>query len=98
MWACGPLNATGAVRAAERAVEQARALDGEHLAPYETVSAELYLAKAREQRGHARYAEAERLANESQALAQRAATKAAQIRDAATPPSTFISRPPEGKR
>ena len=50
---CGPVRATSVISDAEAALAQARAADGERLAPYQTVSAQLYLAKAREQQGRA---------------------------------------------
>jgi hypothetical protein len=96
MWACGPLNATGAVRDAEVAVARAQALDGERLAPYETISAELYLAKAREEQGRAQYGDAQRLAKESSALAEKAALKAAQLRSGAVAPPPVNAHPPAG--
>ena len=99
VWACGPLNATRAVSKAETAVARARTVDAERIAPYETISAELYLDKAREEQGRAQYAEAERLANESAALADRASIKAGELRDTSEPArSTATARPPEGNR
>jgi hypothetical protein len=69
-------------------VARAQALDGEKLAPYETVSAELYLRKAYEEQGRARYGEAEQLAKESAAFADKAVVKATQLRGGAITPPT----------
>src|SRR5438105_7543814 len=62
---CGPMSATSVIGDAEAAVRRARAADGERLAPYETVSAELYLEKAREEQGRAQYGAAMDLARQS---------------------------------
>jgi hypothetical protein len=101
VWACGPLHATSAVGHAEAAVARAQALDGERLAPYESVSAELYLRKAREEQGRARYGDAEELANESAAFAEKAAAKSAQLRSGAIappPPPTVNVHPATGTK
>jgi hypothetical protein len=71
---------------AEAAVARAQALDGEKLAPYETVSAELYLRKAQEEQGRARYGDAEQLAKESAAFADKAVAKASQLRSGSIAP------------
>jgi Domain of unknown function (DUF4398) len=67
-------------------VARAQALDGEKLAAYETVSAELYLRKAQEEQGRARYGDAEQLAKESAAFAEKAVAKATQLRNGAIAP------------
>ncbi len=64
---------------------RAHAADGEKLAPYETTLADLYLIKAREEQGHARYADAKDLAADSIKLAELAAKKSVDHR--ASPPS-----------
>jgi uncharacterized protein DUF4398 len=63
---------------AEAAIVRARASGGEKAAPYETVSAELYLAKAREQQGRAQYGAAEELARQSLRFAQEAIERTGQ--------------------
>jgi hypothetical protein len=73
---CGPVRATSVIRDAEAAVARARAADGERVAPYETISAELYLAKARDQQGRAQYGAAEDLARQSLQFAAAAVERA----------------------
>ena len=73
---CGPVRATSVIRDAETAVARARAADGERVAPYETILAELYLAKARDQRGRAQYGAAEDLARQSLQFATAAIERA----------------------
>lgn len=73
---CGPVRATSVIGDAEAAVARARAADGERLAPYETIAAELYLEKAREQRGRAQYGAAEDLAKQSLRFAHDAVERA----------------------
>jgi hypothetical protein len=73
---CGPVRATSVIGDAEAAVARARAADGERLAPYETVTAELYLAKAREESGRAQYGAAEDLARQSLRFAREAVDRA----------------------
>jgi hypothetical protein len=82
---CGPLNATRAINDAEALVLKAHAMDGDRLSPYETTSADLYLAKAREERGRAEYSVAEALAKKAAELAADAAAKAS--RERASPPA-----------
>jgi hypothetical protein len=95
---CGPVRATSVIGDAEAAIARARAADGERLAPYETVSAQLYLAKAREQQGRAQYGAAEDLAKQSMRFAREAVERAGEQRSrgAATPapasPAT-VTRP-----
>lgn len=91
---CGPVGATSVIGDAETAVARARAADGERLAPYETVSAELYLEKAREEQGRAQYGAAMDLARQSMKFAALAAQRAAEQRSrAAQPPPTPPARP-----
>jgi hypothetical protein len=73
--ACGPVRATSLIGDAETAVARVRAADGERIAPYETISAELFLEKAREQRGRAQYGVAEDLARQSLRFAREAADR-----------------------
>ncbi len=77
---CGPVRATSVISDAEAALAQARAADGERLAPYQTVSAQLYLAKAREQQGRAQYGAAEDLAKQSVRFAREAVERAGEQR------------------
>lgn len=65
---------------AEAAVASARAAGGEKLAPYETISAELYLSKAREEQGRAQYGAARELAEQSLRFAQQAVERAGEGR------------------
>ena len=73
--------------------------DGERLAPYETIAAELYLEKAREQRGRAQYGAAEDLGKQSLRLAREAVERAGDQRSrggavpAPASPAT-VTRPP----
>jgi Domain of unknown function (DUF4398) len=94
---CGPIRATSVIGDAEAAVARARAADGERVAPYETISAELYLEKAREQQGRAQYGAAEELARQSLRFARDAADRAGRGPAGAAPgeaaPAT-ITRPP----
>jgi len=98
---CGPIRATSVIGDAEAAVFRARAADGERLAPYETISAELYLEKAREQQGRAQYGAAEELARQSLRFAREAAERAGEQRSrggagpAPVSPAS-VTRPPQG--
>jgi hypothetical protein len=98
---CGPVRATSVIGDAETAIARARAADGERLAPYETVSAQLYLAKAREQQGRAQYGAAEDLAKQSIRFAREAVERAGEQRSrgAATPAPASpaaVTRPQSG--
>ena len=84
---CGPVGTTSVINDAEAAVARARAADGERLAPYEIVSAELYLEKAREQQGRAQYAAAQELARQSLEFAQRAVARVGEQRPRPAPAS-----------
>jgi len=77
---CGPVRATSVIGDAEAAVASARAAGGEKLAPYETISAELYLAKAREEQGRAQYGAARELAEQSLRFAREAIERAGEGR------------------
>ena len=85
---CGPLGATSVIADAEVAVARAHAADGDTHAVYETTAADLYLAKAREEQGRARYSAAMDLAKKSVALADAAVKRAADVKknpDASAP-------------
>ena len=95
---CGPIAATTVIDDAEVALARAHATDGAKYALYETTLADLYLAKAKEEQGHARYAQAQELAADALKLAQAATRKAAEGRSsgAATPaPQATIKHAPE---
>ena len=80
---------------AEAAVASARAAGGEKLAPYETISAELYLSKAREEQGRAQYGAAKELAEQSLRFAQQAIERAGEgrsTRGGASPAPATITR------
>ena len=77
---CGPATATSVIDDANSALLRARGADADRYAPYESTLAELYLAKAREEQGHARYAEARALAGEALRHASAAARQAADRR------------------
>jgi hypothetical protein len=79
---CGPVTATSVIDDAQLAIVRARAADADRLAPYETTLADLYLAKAREEQGHARYADARVLANEALRYAGAATRRATDNRTA----------------
>lgn len=81
--ACGPVAATSTINDAEVAVLRAHAGDGEKYAPYDTTLADLYLAKAREEQGHAHYADARELAADAQRFAEQASRKAGERRGGA---------------
>jgi Domain of unknown function (DUF4398) len=100
---CGPVRATSVIGDAEAAVARARAAGSEKAAPYETVSAELYLTKAREQQGRAQYGAAEDLAKQSLRFAQEAIERAGQapnrapVPASASPASITRSQPAPGE-
>jgi hypothetical protein len=86
--ACGPVTSTSVIDDADAAVGRAHAAEGEKYALYETTLADLYLAKAKEKSGHARYSEAQQLGAEALKYAETATRKAAERRTAATAPPT----------
>ncbi|MCA1829853.1 MAG: hypothetical protein LC689_23290, partial [Myxococcales bacterium] len=55
---------------------------------YETTLADLYLAKAKEEQGHARYSEAAQLGSDALRFAESATRKAAERRTSANAPPT----------
>lgn len=94
---CGPVGATSLINDAEVAVSRAHAADGDRLAIYETTSADLFLVKAREEQGHARYADALELAKKSVDFAEAATRKARLGKGGATAPlapAATIAHPP----
>jgi hypothetical protein len=95
---CGPIAATTVIDDAEVALARAHAADGAKYALYETTLADLYLMKAKEEQGHARYTQAQELAADALKLAQAATRKAADGRSSgtATPaPQATIKHAPE---
>ena len=89
---CGPVTATSVIDDAELALVRARAADADRFAPYEATLAELYLTKAREEQGHARYADARALANEALRYAGAAARKASDNRAAPAAGSAAVPK------
>jgi hypothetical protein len=69
---------------AEVALARAHATDGAKYALYETTLADLYLAKAKEEQGHARYTQAQELGADALKLAQAATRKALEARTSGT--------------
>jgi hypothetical protein len=95
---CGPIAATNVIDDAEVALARAHASDGDKYAAYETTLADLYLAKAKEEQGHAHYSDAMALASDAVKYASTAAKKAIERRNSAsTPPAPTakIERPSE---
>lgn len=86
------MTATSVIDDAQFALVRARAVEAEKYAPYETTLADLYLAKAREEQGHARYADARVLANEALRFAAAAARKAADNRAAPAAGSAAVPK------
>ena len=86
---CGPVRATGVIDDADAAVSRAHAGEGEKYDLYEMTLADLYLIKAKEEQGHARYSEAAQLGADALRFADAAMRKAAERRtSAAAPPAT----------
>jgi len=80
--------ATSVVDDADVALARAHAAEGEKYALYETTLADLFLFKAREAQGHARYSEAAALAADALKYAETATRKAAERRTSAAGPPT----------
>ena len=74
--ACGPVQSTSVLVDAAASVAAARTAGAERTAPYEFVSAEAYLAKAREEQGHAEYELSIALGQRSIACARAALARA----------------------
>ncbi len=85
--ACGPAAATSVINDAEVALTRAHAADGDKYALYETTMADLYLAKAKEEQGHAQYADARDLAADALKYAEVASRKAGERRASDTAPA-----------
>ncbi|MFN2547382.1 MAG: hypothetical protein ABR567_08125 [Myxococcales bacterium] len=85
---CGPVAATSVIDDADAALARAHAAEGEKYALYETTLADLYLAKAKEEQGHAGYSEAAQLGSDALRFAESATRKAAERRTSANAPPT----------
>ena len=88
---CGPVTATRVIDSADAALVRTRGADGDKLAPYETMLADLYLAKAREKQAYAQYGDAEMLAADARRFADAASLKAAQRRSSEPGPAPGMS-------
>jgi hypothetical protein len=75
---CGPIEAMAVINDAEVALSGARAARGYDFAPYEYTTAELYLEKAREERGFAHFGVAIRYARKAAQSAREAQTQSLQ--------------------
>jgi hypothetical protein len=73
---CGPIESTAVIADASVALAGAKTAEGEKYAPYEYVSAELYLEKAREERGYADFEIAIDYARKARDFARQAQAKA----------------------
>ena len=95
---CGPVAATTVIDDADAALARAHAAEGEKYALYETTLADLYLIKAKEEQGHARYSDAAQLGSEALRYAEDATRKAAERRtsaDAPPAPTATVQHPAE---
>ena len=72
---CGPIESTAVIADASVALSGARTAEGEKFAPYEFTSAELYLEKAREERGYADFEVAIDYARKARDFARQAQAK-----------------------
>ena len=72
---CGPIESVAVIDDAQVALTGAKAANGDRYAPYEYTSAELYLDKAREERGHAEYQQAIGYARQAREMAREAESK-----------------------
>lgn len=79
--------ATSVVDDAEVALARAHGAESEKYAPYETTLADLYLMKAKEEQGHARYSDAQHLAADALKYAEAATRKAAERRTTVPSPA-----------
>jgi len=79
--------ATGVVDDAEVALARAHGAESEKYAPYETTLADLYLLKAKEEQGHARYSDAKQLAADALKYAEAATRKTAERRTTVPSPA-----------
>ena len=86
---CGPIEAMAVINDAEVALAGARAARAFDHSPYEYVTAELYLEKAREERGFAHFGTAVRYGRKAAQSAREAQANAMQnVRDDTTRPRT----------
>ena len=93
---CGPVEATAVINDATVALAGAKAADGERYAPYEYTSAELYLEKAQEERGHADYQTAIEYARKAREMARQAQSSSQKsLREGAADASHADGAPPE---
>ncbi len=72
---CGPIESTAVISDASVALAGARTAEGGKFAPYEYTSAELYLEKAREERGYADFEVAIDYARKARDFARQAQAK-----------------------
>jgi len=72
---CGPIESTAVISDASVALSGAKTAEGDKYAPYEYTSAELFLQKAREERGYADYEVAIDYARKSRDFARQAQAK-----------------------
>ena len=87
---CGPIEATAVINDADVALAGARAARAFDHAPYEYVTAELYLEKAREERGYAHFGRAIRYGRKAAQSAREAQTKSMQrVRETPSSPTDF---------
>jgi hypothetical protein len=89
---CGPVTTTSVIDDADGALVRARAASADKYAPYETALADLYLAKAREEQGHARYADAQALAADALRFALAAGRKSSERRPATAADDTAVPK------
>ena len=89
---CGPVTTTSVIDDADGALLRARAANAERYGLYEATLADLYLAKAREEQGHARYADALALAADALRFAQAAGRKASERRTAPAADDAAVSK------
>ena len=89
---CGPATATSVIDDADGALVRARAANAERYGLYEATLADLYLAKAREEQGHARYADAQALAADALRFALTAGRKASERRPATAADDTAVPK------
>ncbi len=75
---CGPIEATAVINDAEVALSGARTARAYDHAPYEYTTAELYLEKAREERGYAHYGRAIKYGRKSAQSAREAQARSMQ--------------------
>lgn len=88
---CGPIEATAVINDAEVALSGARAARAYDHSPYEYVTAELYLEKAREERGYAHFGRAIEYGRKAAQSARQAQAQSMQtVRDGSDAPSELV--------